>query len=231
MISKGQVWVLIPAFNDVENIGNVLDELIAFGFAGYIVVDDGSTDNTQVIARQKGAVVLRHPINQGVGAALRTGLSYAKENNIQWVLQIDGDGQHSANSIADLLTHDECDLAIGTRDWEKYHFGIVRKLAQQLLILTLRLNGVKGVNDPTSGFRLFGRNAINFYADTMPPNFIGDTVEALILGSKEGLNIESQVVLMTPRQSGKSSHTGLKIIKAFLVSILYAISYTGKKGK
>lgn len=231
MISKGHVWVLIPAFNEVENIGNVLDELMTFGFAGYIVVDDGSTDNTQVIARQKGAVVLRHPINQGVGAALRTGLSYAKENNIQWVLQIDGDGQHSANSIADLLTHDECDLAIGTRDWEKYHFGNVRKLAQQLLILTLRLNGVKGMNDPTSGFRLFGRNAIKFYADKMPPNFIGDTVEALILGSKEGLKIESQVVLMTPRQSGKSSHTGLKIIKAFLVSILYAISYTGKKGK
>ncbi len=231
MISKGQVWILIPAFNEVLNIGEVLDGLIENGFGGCIVVDDGSTDNTQEIARQKGVVVLRHPINQGVGAALRTGLAYAKEAKIEWVLQIDGDGQHSADSIADLLTHDKSDLTIGTRDWNKYHFGITRKSAQQFLILTLRLNGVKGINDPTSGFRLFGRRAINFYADTLPPNFIGDTVEALILGAKEGLRIESQVVQMAPRQSGKSSHTGVKIIKAFLVAILYAISYTAKKGK
>jgi len=150
VISKGQVWVLIPAFNEVQNIGKVLERLMEDGFGGYIVVDDGSTDNTQDIARHRGAVVLRHPINQGVGAALRTGLSYAKESNIEWVLQIDGDGQHSAASIADLLSHDNCDLTIGTRDWNRYHFGILRKLAQQLLIFTLRLNGVKGVNDPTS---------------------------------------------------------------------------------
>ena len=231
MISKGQVSVLIPAFNECHNIGKVLDEIIGDGFGRYIVVDDGSTDNTQEIAREKGAIVLRHPINLGVGAALRTGLAYAKESNIQWILQIDGDGQHSVASIANLLTHDRADLTIGTRDWNKYHFGFARKSAQRFLILALRLNGVEGVNDPTSGFRLFGKRAIDFYAETMPPNFIGDTVEALILGAKEGLRIESQEVEMAPRHSGNSSHTGAKIVKAFLVAILYAISYTTKKGK
>jgi glycosyltransferase involved in cell wall biosynthesis len=231
VISKGQVSVLIPAFNECHNIGKVLDEIIGDGFGRYIVVDDGSTDNTQEIAREKGAVVLRHPINLGVGAALRTGLAYAKESNIQWILQIDGDGQHSVASIANLLTHDRADLTIGTRDWNKYHFGFARKSAQRFLILALRLNGVEGVNDPTSGFRLFGKRAIDFYAETMPPNFIGDTVEALILGAKEGLRIESQEVQMAPRHSGNSSHTGAKIVKAFLVAILYAISYTTKKGK
>jgi hypothetical protein len=87
------------------------------------------------------------------------------------------------------------------------------------------------VDDPTSGFRLFGKKAINFYAETMPPNFIGDTVEALILGFKSGLKIESQLVQMSPRHSGKPSHAGFKIVRAFLVAVLYSISYTTKKGK
>ena len=222
---------MIPAFNEADNIERVLQELIQIGFGGYIVVDDGSADSTARLASNNGAVVLRHPINQGVGAALRTGLTYAKSTGIEWILQIDGDGQHSTNSISEMLTHNSADLVIGTRDWENYTFGKVRKLAQLMLIFTLYLNGVRGVNDPTSGFRLFGKKAIHFYSAAMPPNFIGDTVEALILGSKEGLRIESQLVQMTTRQSGRSSHTGLKIVRAFLVALLYSISYTTKKGK
>ena len=231
MISKEQVWVLIPAFNEADNIERVLNELIQCEFGGYILVDDGSTDCTANLASNYGVVVLIHPINQGVGAALRTGLNYAKSTGIEWILQVDGDGQHSIASISGMLTHGSADLIIGTRDWEKYEFGKVRKLAQLFLIFTLYLNGVRGVNDPTSGFRLFGKRAIDFYSDAMPPNFIGDTVEALILGAKEGLTIESQLVQMSARQSGKSSHTGVKIVRAFLVATLYSISYTTKKGK
>jgi glycosyltransferase involved in cell wall biosynthesis len=231
VISKKQVWVLIPAFNEAENIERVLSELIQREFGGYIVVDDGSTDSTANLALKYGAVLLRHPINQGVGAALKTGLNYANLSGIEWVLQLDGDGQHSIASTSAMLKHGSADLIIGTRDWENYQFGKVRKLAQLFLLFTLYLNGVRGVNDPTSGFRLFGKKAINFYSDAMPPNFIGDTVEALILGAKEGLRIESQVVQMSTRQSGKSSHTGMKIVRAFLVATLYSISYTTKKGK
>jgi len=231
VILNERVWVLIPAFNEAENIEKVLNELAQFNFGGIIVVDDGSTDLTGDQAAKLGARVLRHPINQGVGAALRTGLSYAKSLDINWVLQIDGDGQHSVTSIGQMLTHDSADLTIGTRDWEKYRFGMVRKTAQKILILTLHINGVRGINDPTSGFRLFGKKAIDFYSEAMPPNFIGDTVEALLLGRKEGLRIESQVVQMIPRHSGKSSHSGWKIIRAFIVAMLYAVSYTTKKGK
>ena len=231
MISNERVWVLIPAFNEAENIEKVLRELAEFNFGEIIVVDDGSTDSTGSRARNLGAVVLRHPINQGVGAALRTGLSYAKSLKTEWILQIDGDGQHSVKSISQMLTHNTADLTIGTRDWENYEYSLVRKGAQRMLLLTLRLNGVRGINDPTSGFRLFGKKAIDFYSEAMPPNFIGDTVEALLLGAKEGLRIESQVVHMNPRYSGRSSHSGWKIVRAFIVAILYAVSYTTKKGK
>jgi len=231
VIANEQVWVLIPAFNEADSIESVLIELIQCGFGGYIVVDDGSTDSTAKIAAKYGAVVLIHPINQGVGAALRTGLSYASLTNIEWILQIDGDGQHSIASISAMLTHDSADLIIGTRDWKNYKFGMIRKFAQLFLLFTLYLNGVRGVNDPTSGFRLFGKKAIDFYSKAMPPNFIGDTVETLILGAKEGLKIDSQLVQMSTRQFGESSHTGLKIVRAYLVAILYSISYTTKKGK
>ena len=223
--------MLIPAFNESSNIEKVLGELAVFNFGGIIVVDDGSTDSTSDLASSMGATVLRHPINQGVGAALRTGLSYAKSFELDWILQVDGDGQHSVGSIREMLTHSTADLTIGTRDWKNYQFGLTRSAAQKLLIFTLRLNGVRGVNDPTSGFRLYGKKAINFYSETMPSNFIGDTVEALILGAKAGLRIESQVVQMAPRHSGESSHDGLRIARAFIVAFLYAISYTTKRGK
>jgi glycosyltransferase involved in cell wall biosynthesis len=229
VISNDQVWILIPAFNESQSIEKVISSLLPLGFGGCIVVDDGSLDQTYELARSAGAKVLRHPINLGVGAALRTGLKYAANNEISWVVQIDADGQHDVNSIAKLLTHREADLTIGTRDWEQYHFGFVRSFGQKLLILALVLNGVRGISDPTSGFRLFSKRAIEFFSICIPANFIGDTVEALILAKKNGLKIENQIVQMSYRTAGQPSHSGLKIVYAFAASVLYAITYTTKR--
>ena len=231
MISNRAVWVIIPAYNEAATIGKIISELKHFGFAGILVVNDGSSDQTSSIAKTNGATVLDHVINQGVGAAIRTGLKFLKRKNVEWAIQIDADGQHSLESINGMLKKDSYDLVIGQRNWNQYQFGFFRKCAQLMLIQTLKLNGMKNINDPTSGFRLFSKKAIKLLSTEMPSNFIGDTVEALIISQRHGLRVAGAPVEMSQRNFGESSHTGPRIIKAFFVAFLYSISYIPRRIK
>ena len=160
-----------------------------------------------------------------MGAAIRTGLKFLNQKNVEWILQIDADGQHSLDSTIELLKSDSYDLLIGQRNWDEYKFGLFRKTAQKMLIFILRLNGVKNISDPTSGFRLFSKKAIAILSLEMPSNFIGDTVETLIIAKRHKLQVSGVVVKMIPRMAGESSHTGPRIIKAFILAFLYSLSY------
>ena len=231
MISNRSVWVLIPAYNEAATIGKIISELSHFRFAGILVINDGSNDQTSTIAKENGAIVLDHVINQGVGAAIRTGLTFLKREDAEWAIQIDGDGQHRLESIEGILKADSYDLVIGQRNWNRYKFGVLRKTAQILLLQTLKLNGVKNINDPTSGFRLFSKKAIDLLSTEMPSNFIGDTVEALIISQRSGLRVTGVQVEMTEREHGESSHAGPKIVRAFFTAFLYSISYTPRRRK
>ena len=231
MISNRSVWVLIPAYNEAATIGKIVSELAHFRFAGILVINDGSNDQTSTIAKENGAIVLDHVINQGVGAAIRTGLKFLKREDAEWAIQIDGDGQHRLESINGMLKSDSYDLVIGQRNWNRYKFGVLRKTAQILLLQTLKLNGVKNINDPTSGFRLFSKKAIDLLATEMPSNFIGDTVEALIISQRSGLRVTGVQVEMTAREHGESSHAGPRIVKAFFTAFLYSISYIPRRVK
>ena len=231
MISNRSVWVFIPAYNEAATIGKIVSELSHFRFAGILVINDGSSDQTSTIAKENGAIVLDHVINQGVGAAIRTGLKFLKREDAEWAIQIDGDGQHRLESINDMLMADSYDLVIGQRNWNRYEFGVLRKTAQILLLQSLKLNGVRNINDPTSGFRLFNKKAIHLLSTEMPSNFIGDTVEALIISQRSGLRVTGVQVEMTEREYGESSHTGPKIVRAFFTAFLYSISYAPRRIK
>jgi glycosyltransferase involved in cell wall biosynthesis len=231
VISKELVWVLIPAYNEEAAIGSIVSELNSQSFAGVVVVNDGSTDQTSRVAGESGAIVLDHVINQGVGAAIRTGLKYLEKKGADWGLQVDGDGQHDLKSINQMLSNDSFDLVIGQRDWTKYQFGLFRKMAQRALLFILRANGVTGINDPTSGFRLFSNNSIKLLSREMPSNFLGDTVEALIISKRHSHSIGGVTVLMSPRAFGQSSHSGSRIVRAFASALLYSISYFPRRSK
>ncbi len=223
--------MFIPAYNEAATIGKIVSELSHFHFAGILVINDGSSDQTSTIAKKNGAIVLDHVINQGVGAAIRTGLKFLKRENAEWAIQIDGDGQHRLESINGMLMADSYDLVIGQRNWNRYKFGVLRKTAQILLLQSLKLNGVRNINDPTSGFRLFSKKAIELLSTEMPSNFIGDTVEALIISQRSGLRVTGVQVEMTEREYGESSHTGPKIVRAFFTAFLYSISYAPRRIK
>jgi len=153
-----KVWIVLPAYNEESAIGGVLDALHREGWHNIIVVDDGSRDRTAEIARSRGALVISHGQNMGLGAALRTGLSRAHELGADRAVTFDADGQHDPRAIRGLLKAlDGADLAIGVRrrggmppHKRVGNFG--------LDVITRMLGGP--LTDSQSGFRAFNRRAL-----------------------------------------------------------------------
>ena len=117
MLQANDVLVVVPAFNEAASIGQVIDGIRTHGFQ-VLVVDDGSTDETPLVARQRNALVLSLPFNVGVGGALRCGFRYAVENGFSAVIQCDADGQHLPSHLVDLVeaaNHTDAHMMIGSR--------------------------------------------------------------------------------------------------------------------
>jgi len=148
----------MPAYNEERTIGGVLDILRQEGYSKVIVVDDGSRDRTAEIARSKGALVVSHPKNMGLGAALRTGLRVAREQGADRAVTFDADGQHDPKAVRRLLEAlDGGDLVIGVRQ----HLGIPlhKRLGNFALnLITYLFSGV--LTDSQSGSRAFNRRAL-----------------------------------------------------------------------
>jgi len=148
----------MPARNEERTIGSVLDSLDREGWRQIIVVDDGSTDRTASIARAKGAVVIAHPRNMGLGAALRTGLAKARELGADCAVTFDADGQHDSKAVQRLVEAlDGADLVIGRRE----HVGIpLHKRFGNFVLdwITFLFSGV--LTDSQSGSRAFGKRAL-----------------------------------------------------------------------
>jgi glycosyltransferase involved in cell wall biosynthesis len=153
-----KTWIVMPAHNEERSIGRVIDDLRAEGWTNIIVVDDGSGDRTAEIARSKGAVVISHPKNMGLGAALRTGLRAALERGADVAVTFDADGQHDPKAVGRLVaTLDGADVAIGVRQ----HLGIPlhKRLGNFLLdFVTYLFSGI--LTDSQSGSRAFNRRAL-----------------------------------------------------------------------
>lgn len=116
--SNSETYIVIPAYNEESSISGAINDLKKHNYFKIIVVDDGSIDNTQKIARQAGTIVVRHPINLGQGAALRTGMDLALELGADIIVTFDADGQHLAKDINKLIkpiTSNKVDITLGSR--------------------------------------------------------------------------------------------------------------------
>ena len=153
-----KIWIVMPAYNEERSIGRVLDALKREGWRDIIVVDDGSRDRTAEIAKNKGALVIGHRKNIGLGAALRTGLTKARELGADCAVTFDADGQHDLKAIRSLLNAlNETDLVIGVRR----HLGIPlhKRVGNFVLnLITCLFSGV--LTDSQSGSRAFGKRAL-----------------------------------------------------------------------
>lgn len=152
------VAIVIPAYNEGKRIGAVLKQLHSYPV---IVVDDCSQDNTSDVALESGATVLRHTINRGAGAATKTGLNYAYEQGYEYVITMDGDGQHAVDDIPTLLNANKnIDVVIGSRLLQRENMPFVRKFLNfGGSVITFILYGIY-VKDSQTGFKRFNRRAI-----------------------------------------------------------------------
>jgi len=184
-----------------------------------VVVDDGSTDNTAQIAEDCGATVLRLPFNLGVGGAMRTGYEYAERYGYQRAIQVDADGQHDPNDIETILAGLEtADICIGARfaGQGTYLARGPRCWAMRVLAVSLsRLSRTK-LTDITSGFRAANRKAIQQYCRHYPAEYLGDTVDSLVVAIRSGCTVTQVPIQMRIRQGGKPSNGPWKAAIYFL---------------
>jgi glycosyltransferase involved in cell wall biosynthesis len=219
---------IIPALDEEETVGEVVRSVLDHLDADVLVVDDGSSDDTVGCAIRAGAIVLRHPFNLGVGAALRTGFRFARQRGYTVAVQVDADGQHEvadAKRLVDAVVEGGADLVIGSRFSAGYDVSFMRRTSMRLL--SRRVSRYVGVpiSDSTSGFRAFGGKAISLFATAYPTAFLSDTVEALLLARDLDFEVTEIGVQMHARQGGRPSsgsvRTAYHFVRLWLVLALH----------
>jgi glycosyltransferase involved in cell wall biosynthesis len=161
---KEKILIIIPAYNEDKRIGELLKKLSAiFSLKNVLVVDDGSIDNTAIVAERSGSIVLSQKTNQGKGIALRAGFDYAIGKGYDAVITMDADGQHDPGEIPMFLKKFKTsgvDLIIGTREQNLSEMPYLRFLVNKTTsLVTSILAGVR-VHDSQSGYRLIKKNLI-----------------------------------------------------------------------
>lgn len=197
--------LIIPAYNEAENIERVVDNLIEnYPQYDYIVINDGSRDDTRKILHNRGYNYLDLPVNTGLAGAFRCGVRYANAVGYDYVVQFDGDGQHRAESIVVMLEKmlaTDADIVIGSRFCEKKKNHSARMLGSRLITSAIRLKTGKIVKDPTSGLRMYNKRMIKLVGYDMAYTPEPDTLAYMI---RCGAKVEEVQVEMDERMFGTS---------------------------
>jgi glycosyltransferase involved in cell wall biosynthesis len=227
-MKKVNVAILVPSYNEAANLPIVIENIIRISSkldhtTRIVIIDDGSTDQTirkiQAI-KDSGSLssqevtLLAHPFNCGVGVAMRTGFSYAKEHGFDYAIQIDADGQHSPESYPAILERliQGANLVIGSRFLsdrtklaESSHTSKKRALVLRIVSKIISWAANVKITDSTSGFRGVDIKAISYFADNYPSEYLGDTLNSIILAKSRDFRIEEIPVVMKSRISGDRS--------------------------
>lgn len=200
-----KVLVIIPAYNEAANIERVVDNLIInYPQFDYVVINDGSKDNTADICRSRGYNLIDFPVNLGLAGGFQAGMKYAQLNGYDAAIQIDGDGQHDPKYIQELvevMEREQCDVVIGSRFAEKKKPWTSRMIGSRIIQFAIKVTSGKTIKDPTSGMRLFGRRVLKAFATTMNYGPEPDTICYLL---RNGAKIKEVQVEMYERTAGES---------------------------
>lgn len=239
MEKKSKVLIIIPAYNEAENIEKVAGNLIQnFPQYDYIIVNDGSSDDTAQICIKNHYELLNLPINMGIGGAVQTGYRYARDKGYDMAVQIDGDGQHDVaflEGMVHYIEEGEADYVIGSRFVEKEGFqsSRLRRIGIKFLsMLGWVLTGVR-VKDITSGYRLVNRRFIQIFAEDYPADY--PEPEAMVIAAVYGGKIKEYPVVMKDRENGTSSITIKKSVyymcKMTLAMLIRRLSFGVRRQK
>ena len=207
----GALLVIVPAFNEAGAIAGVVRSVQAsVPGVPVLVIDDCSADDTIAAARQAGAEVLPLPHHLGLGGAVQAGYKLAYSLGFEYVIRVDGDGQHDARDIPRILERlrtSGCEMVIGSRFVEQNgsSTGAVRSLGIRFFRMVLRPILGKPVHDPTSGFVGVNRRALAVFSRSFPLEY--PEIEALVVLQRRRFRFEEVPVKMLPRLAGRSSIT------------------------
>jgi len=230
--------VIIPAYNEAKNIALIVKGIKSdFPAVDLVVIDDGSADGTREIAAQAGATVLSHTSQMGYGVALQTGYKYALgSSRCEYLVQIDGDGQHNYRDIPRLLEpllHQEADLVIGSRFSGKrasYRIGLRRRAGMTFFRMLFRIMSKTKIQDVTSGMKAFKKKVIeNCVSDEFPYHYPDTNV--LLLHSRNGFRIVEVPSAMKENKDRKSMHGGIGRQLFYLVWMILSLVAAGSKTK
>lgn len=213
------IFCIIPAYNEEKNIFSVVSDVKQY-VDHAIVVDDGSRDKTFVLAEKAGAVALRHIVNRGQGAALRTGVEYALKNGADIVVHFDADGQFLAEEIKVVIRPietGEAEIVFGSRFLEKKsHIPFFKKyFIMPLAMLFIRLMGARKITDPQSGFRALSRKAAE--AIKIEHDGMAHCSEILVKTFKNKLKFKEVPVTVIYNEFGQRFGGGVRIIKDIFI--------------
>jgi len=220
-----QVLIIIPAFNEEDNIAKTIMHLLEhMPDAEYIVVNDGSTDATSKICHQKGYPCIDLPINVGLSHAIKCGMVYAYRNGYRYAVQFDADGQHDASYIvplAQMAQQEDCDIVIGSRFLNKKMPFTMRMMGSRMIIGLIRLVSGQRLCDPTSGLRIYNEKMIRLFATMSNMNPEPDTVSFLI---KCGAKVREIPVEMHDRVAGKSMFSVISSME-YMTKMIFALCF------
>jgi glycosyltransferase involved in cell wall biosynthesis len=225
-VADGELLILIPAFNEEGAIAGVV-EAVKDVMPGVpvLVVDDCSQDATVTLARGAGAQVLTLPHHLGLGGCVQAGYKLAFELGYDYVIRVDGDGQHDARDIPrvfETLRTSGCEMVIGSRYLENNGGGTspVRTAGIQFFRMVLRPILGKTVHDPTSGFVGVNRSALGVFSRSFPLEY--PEIEALVVLQRRRFQFIEVPCHMRPRRTGRSSITPMKSIY-YIVHVLLGV--------
>lgn len=224
-----KLLAIVPAFNEADSIDFAIEDLRrnAPGF-DIVVIDDGSVDQTAKIAKQAGVAVVQHPFNLGIGGAVQTGYQYALENDYDVAVQVDGDGQHDAAALGELLkalqAAPDVNMVTGSRflteEADGFRSTAARRVGIRLFAAVLSRVTGRRVTDPTSGMRMCDRAGIELFARDYPHDF--PEVEAVLMVHHHQLNSIEVPVSMRDRQGGVPSIRSTASVY-YMVKVLLAL--------
>ncbi|MGE5197627.1 MAG: glycosyltransferase family 2 protein [Deltaproteobacteria bacterium] len=233
---KTRVLIIVPAFNEEKSIGRTIEDIRKnIPDSDVLVINDGSSDSTLEVARKKGALVIDLPYNLGIGAAMQTGYKFAERENYDIVVQCDGDGQHPAYQIKNLiapLLRNEADISAGSRFLGSFGYKSTVTRQVGIVLFSKMLSFLTGMSltDTTCGFRALNKKAFKSFAVYYPVDY--PEVEALVLAHKEGLKIKEVPVRIYRRKEGSSSihflgsfYYTIKVLLAILIDFFETVPF------
>ena len=224
-----KLLIIIPAYNEAESLKGVIERLRSTcPQYDYIIVNDGSTDETKELCEKNGYNVINHTVNKGLAEAVRTGMKYAIENGYDTALQFDADGQHLPEYIdgmLELMEKTDCDIVIASRFYKEKMPFRMRTLGGKMISAAIHRTTDKILTDPTSGMRLFSADIMSLYIENKHFTPEPDTLAFLI---RMGADIREVQVKMNERKYGQSYLSPVNATK-YMIRILSSILFRQRK--